>query len=115
MPANRILLIAPESDLVHSLRFALEVEHYDVTWRASIGARVMPDNYDCTVVDHHGLGTDVAAAKRFLSVFEPVVLLANQTHELSPFAFKTIVKPGLGAPFMDAVREAVSHSTAATK
>ena len=115
MPANRILLIAPQSDLKDSLRFALGAEHYDVTWRASIGAKLMPGDYDCTIIDHHGLGTDLAAAKRFTSAFKPVVLLANRTHELSPFVFQTIVKPGLGAPLMDAVRNAVSHSAGATK
>ena len=110
MPAKRILLIAPQSDLKDSLRFAIEAEQYDVTWRASIGASVMPNDYDCTIIDHHALGTDLATAKRFISAFEPVVLLANKTHELSPYVFRTLVKPGLGASLMDAVHDALESA-----
>jgi hypothetical protein len=110
MSKPHILVIAPESDLKSSLHFALAAELFDVTWQASIGAKPVPGDYDCTIIDHHALGQDPAAAKRFAQAFAPVILLANRTHELSPFVFRTILKPHLGAPLIEAVRDALALS-----
>lgn len=108
MTSPQILVVVPDSDLRHSLRFALEAEHFEVTWRASIGAQLFPGAYQCTVLDHHALGPDLAEARKFVELFHPVVLLANQTHELSPLAFRTLLKPHLGAPLIAAVSEALA-------
>jgi hypothetical protein len=115
MPHNRILVIAPDTDLRHSLRFALEAEHFDVTGRASIGARLMPGEYDCAIVDHHGLGADIEEARTFVTAFAPVILLANRAHELSSSVFKTIVKPDLGSKVIEAVHDALLHSQDGTE
>jgi len=104
---HRVLVIAPDLDLRRSLQFALEVEGYDVTWRASIAATELPHDYDCTVVDHHALGNDRAAAETFLRAFRPSILLANKPHDLSAAAFRTILKPHLGAALTGAIREAI--------
>jgi hypothetical protein len=104
-----ILVIAPDGELRRSVRFALEVEGFDVDWRASISARPMPGEYDCTVLDHHALGEDSAAAQSFVRAFTPVVLLANERDALSPLAFRTILKPHLGAPLIEAVRDAIAQ------
>jgi DNA-binding response OmpR family regulator len=109
MHPARILVVAPEGDLRQSLRFALEAEHFEVTWRASIGAKQMPSDYDCTVLDHNALGEDIAAARVFAFAFDPVILLANQPHELSASVFRTVLKPHLGAPLIDAVRDALTR------
>ena len=107
MQSSHILVIAPDSDLRHSLRFALEAEHYKVSWLASIGAKPVPGTYDCVIIDHHALGSDLPAARAFIAAFQPVILLANRPHELSSLAFRTILKPHLGAPLIEAVHAAL--------
>jgi len=110
----RILLVAPDSDLRKSVEFALQAEGYEVTSRASIGARERP-HYDCTIVDHHVLGNDPHAAADFCEIFEPVILLANQVpHALSPYAFRTVMKPLLGAPLTNAIHDAIDRRHATT-
>lgn len=104
----RILLVAPDTDLRRSLEFALRAEGFDVTCRANIGAREQPSGYGCTVLDHHAAGTDSAAAASFCKSFSPVILLANQQpHPLSPWAFRTVLKPLLGRALSDAVHDAL--------
>jgi hypothetical protein len=107
MASPHVLIVAPDTTLRHSLRFALEAEHFQVSWRASLGAKPMPGEYDCTIVDHHALGGDLQAAETFLAAFKPVILLANGPHQLSPLVFRTILKPGLGAPVIQAVHDAI--------
>lgn len=103
-----VLLVAPDSDLRRSLEFSLAAEGYEVTSRASIGAHEQPSAFACTVVDHHALGPDPQRAAAFFNIFTPVVLLANaQEHPLSPRAFRTVMKPLLGAALTDAVRDAL--------
>ena len=104
---HRILVVAPDFDLRRSLQFALEAEGYAVTWRASIGATEMPYAFDCTVVDHHALGNDKALAWAFLRAFEPTILLANAPHDLSSAAFRTVLKPHLGAALTSAIHDAL--------
>jgi hypothetical protein len=109
---SHVLVLASDSELSRSLRFALEVEGYEVTWRTSISSKPMPGEYDCTIVDHHAFGHDLAAAQRFVRAFFPVVLLANKPDPLSPLVFRTLLKPHLGAPLIDAVRDAIAQSHA---
>src|SRR5689334_16050274 len=91
---SRILVVAPDSDLRRSLEFALVAEGHDVTCRNGIKAPGLPSNYDCTVLDHHVAGPDLVRASEFCQEFRPVVLLANTTpHPLSPWAFRTVLKP----------------------
>jgi CheY-like chemotaxis protein len=105
---HRVLVIAPDLDLRRSLQFALEAEGHTVTWRTSIAPMtVLPRDFDCTVVDHHALGNDKSVAQTFLRAFEPAILLANKPHELSADAFRTILKPHLGATVTLAIREAM--------
>lgn len=115
MRSSHVLVIAPDSDLRSSLRFALEAEHYKVSWLASIGAKPVPGTYDCVVIDHHALGSDLGAARAFIAAFQPVILLANRPHELSSVAFRTILKPHLGAPLIEAVNAALPNGRVPTK
>lgn len=111
----RLLVIAADAELRRSLQFALEAEGYVVTCRASIGARELPADYDCTVVDHHVVGADQRMAKAFFEAFAPVILLANApVHALSTFAFRTVQKPQLGPALSAAIQEAVAHRAATT-
>ena len=110
----RILLIAPDTELRRSLEFALVAEGYEVTLRASIAAHEAP-SFDCTVLDHHAIGTDRMAAAAFCSCHAPVILLANQkSHPLTPWTFRTLMKPLLGVSLTDAVFEAVAAHKVAT-
>lgn len=114
MRAARILIVVPDRDLSQSVRFALEAEFYTVSWRAGLGARLSPGEYDCTIVDHHALGPDTQAARDFVEAFRPVILLANSPHDLSPLVFRTVLKPHLGAPLIEAVRDALASQRATT-
>ena len=109
MPSKRVLVIAPDTDLRHSLRFALEAEHFEVTDRVSISAQLIPVDYDCAIVDHHGLGERLDQATTFVAAFAPVILLANRSHNLSPSVFRTIVKPELGSTVIKAVHDALAR------
>jgi hypothetical protein len=113
-PMTHVLLVAPDSDLRKSVEFALQAEGYDVTSCASIGARERP-RYDCTIVDHHALGNNQRFAADFCRIFRPVILLANLVpHPLSPFAYRTVMKPLLGAALTDAIHDAIGHRAATT-
>jgi hypothetical protein len=49
------------------------------------------------------------AAAAFCSCHAPVILLANQkSHPLTPWTFRTLMKPLLGVSLTDAVFEAVA-------
>jgi len=109
----RILLIAPDSALRRSLEFALGAEGHNVTSRVSIGAHETP-RYDCTVLDQHATGNNEAEAATFCAVFYPVILLTSHaSHPLAPAAFRTLLKPLLGAALIDAVDAAI-HRTVTT-
>lgn len=111
----KLLVIAADADLRRSLQFALEAEGFTVICRASIGAREIPADYDCTVVDHHVVGSDMKAAGAFFEAFSPVILLANTAeHALSPFAFCTLQKPHLGPALSAAIHEAMAQRAATT-
>jgi hypothetical protein len=105
---DRILVIAQDADLRRSLQFALEAEGYAVTVSSSIAVRDPPAEFACTVVDHHALGSNRGAAIAFLETFEPVILLANMSsHTLSPWAYRTVLKPLLGPALTTAIREVI--------
>lgn len=104
---TRILVVAPNTGLRHSLQFALESEGYEVVAADSLAAS--PANGAAvTVIDHHALGKDHDAAIAFVTAHKPVVLLANaKAHALSPWAFRTVMKPMLGDSLSGAVRQAI--------
>ena len=106
----RILLIAPDSALRRSLEFALGAEGHDVTSRVGIAAHEWPA-YDCTVLDQHATGNNEAEAAAFCTIFAPVILLTNQLpHPLASAAFRTLLKPLLGAALIQAIEEALERT-----
>ncbi len=106
---HQLLIVAKDSDLSRSLEFALRAEGFEVTSCGDMAsARELSSTYACTVADHHALGKDLAVAVDFCQSFAPVVLLANETpHPLSPWVFRTMQKPMLGAALSEAVRAAL--------
>jgi hypothetical protein len=112
---KRVLIIAADADLRRSVQFALEAEGYIVTCRVSLAAHERPQDFDCTVVDHHVLGSEHRAARAFFQSFSPVILLANAApHPLSPWARQTLLKPMLGPALSAAIRGALESRSAPT-
>ena len=106
---SHILVIAPDTDLRRSLEFALRAEGHEVTWRTSIETEENPDRFDCTVLDHHAIGKDLARSAAFCARFKPVILLASYVpHVLSPWVFSILQKPLLGQALVAATREATA-------
>ena len=106
-----LLIVAPSAALTASLRFVLEAENYDVTAMTSLAdAEKVDRHFDCTVLDHHVLGSgEDAGSITFLQSHWPVVMLANDLlHPLAKWSFRTLAKPLLGAALSQAVRDAVS-------
>lgn len=106
-----LLIVAPSAALTASLRFVLEAENYDVTTVTSLAEAAEADrHFDCTVLDHHVLGSgDDTESISFLRTHGPVVMLANDLlHPLAKWSFRTLAKPLLGAALSQAVRDAVS-------
>jgi hypothetical protein len=109
---SHILIVARDSELRRSLAFALSAEGHQVTLQTGISGGA-PSEFDCSVLDHHAAGNDLAAAIRFCDEFAPVILLANiASHPLSEHAFRTILKPLLGPAVIAAVREALATTAA---
>ena len=107
---SALLVVAPSSALVASLRFVFEAESHDVTAATSLAeASKIPGHFDCTVLDHHVLGQGGEEAIAFVKSHWPVVLLANNVlHPLANWSFRTLAKPLLGAALSQAVRDAVA-------
>jgi len=103
-----ILLVVADSDLRRSLDFALRAEGHAVTWRSNLEESPIPIDFDCTVLDHHAVGTNVRQGQIFCRAFWPVILLANtEHHPLSGLAFRTVLKPMLGPVLSAAIGDAL--------
>lgn len=110
---DRILVIAQDADLRRSVQFALEAEGYAVTVRSSMETGELPRHFDCAVIDHHALAPNRADAIAFLQSFAPAILLANvEMHQLSNWAYRTLLKPMLGPALISAIRDAIATRVA---
>lgn len=112
-----VLIVAPDTDLRRSMRFALEVDGYVVSARAQpADVEISPEEVDCVILDHHLADRGLNEARGFCHRFQPVVLLANTaSHPLAPTVFRTLLKPQLGPTLSAAVSDAVSHQATAHK
>lgn len=103
-----VLLIVPDSDLCKSLDFALRADGHDVEWRSNLDGAPIPAQFECTILDHDAIGSNLRQGRVFCRVFWPVILLADTSdHELSTLAFQTVLKPMLGPALSAATTEAV--------
>ena len=106
MAASRILVIAPELDMRHSLQFVLEAEGYTVTPRPRIdheGERA-DGHFDVTVIDHRALAGPQHRAIEYCESRRPVVLLSSRPIAwLSAHVAHHVEKPVTGDAVVAAV------------
>ena len=110
MPAGRLLLVAPETDLRRSLVFALETEGFSVTLRDAPPALswFAQNRFDCTIVDQKVLTGALHESIAFCIKAHPVVLLAAQPHPgLLQWVTRNIDLPLDGSDVTSAVRYAM--------
>jgi hypothetical protein len=110
MPAGRLLLVAPETDLRRSLVFALETEGYAVTVRDEPPSRawLVQNRFDCTIVDQKAFVGQPYEQIAFCIKAHPVVLLASPAHPwLVEWVAETIEFPLPANAVTLAVRQAM--------
>ncbi|WP_374627234.1 hypothetical protein [Devosia sp.] len=115
MPVGRLLVIAPDSDLRHSLVFALEAEGFEVTERAQLPSVDWAESnrFDCTVLDHKAVRGAKSESIAFCIKAAPVVLLASRPLQwLADFVAETVETPVIGNALLVAVRLAIHLPTA---
>jgi len=109
MASGHLLIIAPDAVLRHSLEFLLEAEGYTITCYASIARTIMPENYDCVVLDHRAARRPTGDVLAFCRAAGPIVLLSGSPQPwLAGRVFRVVQKPLLGEPLSRAIREALA-------
>jgi hypothetical protein len=110
-----LLLVVPDSDLGKSLDFALRADGHAISSRSSLSGDPIPVQFDCTILDHEAVGSNLRQGQTFCRAFWPVILLANSIeHELSSAAYRTIQKPMLGPVLSAALGDALAARQATT-
>jgi hypothetical protein len=110
MPAGRLLLVAPETDLRRSLVFALETEGFSVAVRDEPPSRawLVQNRFDCTIVDQKAFVGQTYEQIAFCIKAHPVVLLASPPHAwLVEWVAETIELPLAANAVTSAVRQAM--------
>ena len=108
MTSRRLLVIAPDLDLLRSIAFALEAEGYVVTSHAAIPGNHGALGYDCVILDHAAASGPRAAVLSFCRESWPIVLLAGTAqHWLGPEVFRVLRTPLAVGMLSDAVRQAL--------
>lgn len=110
MSAGRLLVVAPDDDLRHSLVFALEAEGFEVTDRADIpsAAWTEANRFDCTVLDQKAVRDEAFEAIAFCIKAAPVVLLASRPLQwLTEWVAELVETPAIDNTLLIAVRLAM--------
>jgi len=109
MPAARLLLVAPDTDLRRSLAFALGAEGFTVALLDRPPAASGPPTqvFDCTIVDQNALTGAPSDVVAFCIRAHPVVLLANRPHPWLVDSVAEIIDLPLAG---NAVSAAVQHA-----
>lgn len=110
MLAGRLLVVAPDDDLRHSLVFALEAEGFEVTDRAAIPPPIWIESnrFDCTVLDQKAAHGETYEAIVFCIRAVPVVLLGSRRLEwLTDWVAGTVEMPVIDNTLLIAVRLAM--------
>jgi len=113
-PSSIVLLAAPDAVLRHSIVFALESDGFTVQAHglaADAFASARACDAVCAVIDDDAVGDWALASGRFERFGRPVVLLAGFPRAVPALPFARLVtKPFLGAPLVEAVRDAVASA-----
>jgi hypothetical protein len=110
MPAGRLLLVAPDTDLRRSLVFALETEGCTVTVRDQPPPRawLVQHRPACTILDQKALDGPDYESIAFCIKAHPVVLLAARPHAwLVPWVAEMVDLPLAGNAVPAAIRRAL--------
>ncbi|MBK8085741.1 MAG: hypothetical protein IPK28_19025 [Devosia sp.] len=110
MRVGRLLVIAPDSDLRHSLVFALEAEGFEVTERADVPTVdwAEKNRFDCTVLDQKAVKGEAFESIAFCITAAPVVLLASRPLRwLTDWVAETVETPVIDNALLVAVRLAI--------
>lgn len=110
MASGRILIVAPNIDLLGSVAFALEAEGFGVTVRSELPdySWVSAQSFDCTVLDQKALTGENYESIAFCVKAYPVVLLAARPHPwLVEWVSEIVDMPVIGNAIMVAVRRAM--------
>jgi hypothetical protein len=109
VPTERLLLVAPPTDLARSLAFALGAEGYEVTVRDTPPSRawLTANRFDCTVADQRVFMGETYEAIAFCIKAHPVVLIAAHPHPwLIDWVAETVDLPLAEGAVTSAVRRA---------
>lgn len=110
MPAGRLLVVAPDTDLRRSLVFALETEGFSIVARETLPARswLVSNRFDCSVIDQKALSGEPYESIAFCIKAHPVVLLAGRPHPwLVQWVAEIVDLPLAGNDVGAAVRQAM--------
>lgn len=116
MHSGRVLVVAPDHDLRHSLAFALDAYGYSVVaeeaWPREPGA----ERFDCVILDEHVLSEPAVRPHGLFAVRGPIVLLAYSGAALSQGWFDTILAmPLKGEAVVEAVVAVMARHSALPK
>ena len=107
-----ILVAAPDAVLRRSLEFALESDGFRVTahpYAADAFASRSASRAACAVVDDAAVGDWGQAREEFGRFARPVILLVGISRTAPELPqVRPLVKPFLGGPLIEAVRDAVA-------
>lgn len=110
--APLVLVVAPDKDFRRSLEFALEAEGFAVDSYGSMAgafASSRAEEAGCAVVDDTAIGKWPEVEEEFRHFGRPVVLLSDRIGTMPSLPFTTVlIKPFLGNPLIEAVREVVT-------
>lgn len=112
MHSGRILVVAPDHDLRHSLTFALEAYGYCVV--AETAWPQGADHFDCIVLDEHAMTQPWARQQAFFAGRGPIVLLAYSEAARSQMGFDCVLAmPLKGEAVVEAVVAVMARPGAA--
>ncbi len=114
VPSAIVLLAAPDAALRRSLVFALESDGFTVHAHGqAIDAFASHQARDavCAVIDDEAVGDWASASRQFDEFGRPVVLLVGSFRAVPvPPLARLVMKPYLGEPLIEAVRNAVASA-----
>ncbi len=112
MTSELVLVAAPDNALRRSLEFALESVGFQTDAHVYVSNAFASQAAKwavCAVVDNHAVDNWLLLPDQFQDFAKPVIMLAGRGPPTPPMPGVTLVmKPFLGKPLIDAVRNAIA-------